>query len=244
MFKFILWINNIFPNNILCKFLWKYYWNRFWERERLTEKEQMGVLAEKSEIKGSERAELIEAIASQSPFDSLLEVACSCGQNFFTLAPMFPKVSFSGIDRDKEAVEEGRVLLEKNNISNVELTLTDARDLSMFEDNSFDVVISCAFMLYIWPDDVEPVLKEMFRVAKRKIIIMEQHQVHPEDNQKYIGTYYHFKQSYPGYWLRDYKELFKKYVSVDKIKIKKIPNPRFITEQWDKYASLVEVDVN
>ena len=101
MFKFILWINNIFPNNILSKLLWKHYWKRFWEREHLIEKEQMGELAQKSEVKGSERAELIEAIASQSPFDSLLEVACSCGQNFFRLAPMFPNVEFAGIDRDK-----------------------------------------------------------------------------------------------------------------------------------------------
>jgi len=240
MFKFILWINNFFPNNIL----WKHYWKRFWEREHLIEKEQMGDLAQKSEVKGSERAELIEAIATQSPFDSLLEVACSCGQNFFTLAPMFPDVKFAGIDRDKEAVDEGRLLLERNNISNVQLTVTDARDLSMFEDNSFDVIISCAFMLYIWPDDVESVLKEMFRVAKRKLIIMEQHQVHPEGNQKYIGTYYNFKQSYPGYWLRDYKELFKKHVTEDQIKINKIPNPRFVTEQWDRYASLVEIDVS
>ncbi len=204
----------------------------------------MGDLIQKSEVKGSERAELIEAVASQIPFDSLLEVACSSGQNFFTLAPMFPNVEFAGIDRDKKAVDEGRLLLEKNNISNVKLTVTDARDLSMFKENSFDVVMSCAFMLYIWPDDVEPVLKEMFRVAKRKIIVMEQHQVHPDGNRKYIGTYYNFKQSYPGYWLRDYKQLFKKYVSEDKVKIKKIPNPCFVTEQWSEYASLVEVDVS
>jgi len=239
MFKIMLWLNKIFPNNII----WKHYWKRFWEREHEIEKEQMGQFAQESQVKGSERAELIETIAAQSPFESLLEVACSCGQNFFTIAPMFPEVSFSGIDRDKKAVEEGRALLSKNNISNVELAVTDARDLSMYEDNSFDLLISCAFMLYIWPDDVESVLKEMFRVTKRKIIIMEQHQPHPDRNQKYIGTYYNFKQSYPGYWLRDYQELFKKYVDEDRVKIKSIPNPRFITEQWSKYASLIEVDV-
>ena len=239
MFKLFLWLNSVLPNNVL----WKHYWKRYWQREWDMEKEQLGALAQDKPILGSERAELIELVAAQYPFDSLLEVACSCGQNFFTLAPMFPQSKFFGIDKDVQAVEEGKKLLNKQNISNVELLITDARDLSMYQNKSFDVVISCAFMLYIWPDDIKSVLNEMFRVAKRKIIVMEQHQVHPESNQEYIGTYYNFKQNVPGYWLRDYKELFKKYVSEDKIKIKKIPRPRFVTEQWNEYASLIEVEV-
>lgn len=205
------------------------------------EKQHLGDSAPIRPIEGSERAELIEAIVSEHPFDSLLEVACSCGQNFFTLAPIFPEVKFCGIDRDEHAVNEGKRMFA--NQPNVSLAITDARDLSMYQDKSFDLVISCAFFLYVWPDDVAPVLQEMFRVAKRKIILMEQHQPHPEGNKNYIGTYYSFKQKVPGYWLRDYKELFARYVPAEKIKIKKVPAPRFEVEQWQSYASLIEVEL-
>lgn len=220
----------------------KYFWKRFWQKEQAMEKHYLGENAPEKPIQGSERAELIEAIVAEYPFSSLLEVACSYGQNFSTIAHLFPDIHFSGIDKDERAINEGRRLFA--NQENVSLAVTDARDLSMFQDKSFDLVVSCAFFLYVWPDDVAPVLSEMFRVAKRKIILMEQHQEHPAGNKSYIGTYYSFKQKVPGYWLRDYKELFSKYVATEKIKIRKIPNPRFEVEQWGRYASLIEVDLS
>lgn len=205
------------------------------------EKKHLGQNAPKIPIAGSERAELIETIVKEYPFKSILEVACSYGQNFYTLSPLFPDVQFVGIDRDQLVVEEGRKILSSR--PNVSLSATDARDLSMFADKSFDLVVSCAFFLYVWPDDVGPVLSEMFRVAKRKIILMEQHQPHPQDNKNYIGTYYSFKQKVPGYWLRDYQELFARYVGDGKVKIRRVPRARFEVEQWKEFASLIEVEL-
>jgi ubiquinone/menaquinone biosynthesis C-methylase UbiE len=219
------------------------YWDSHWRKERELELRELGPRAPQSDIAYSERATILESIVEQYPFESLLEVACSWGQNFFTLSEFFPDTRLVGVDRDEQAIEYGKNLFSSRKVGNISLHVTDARDLSMFEDSSFDVVVSCAFFLYVWPDDVESVLNEMFRVARRKILFMEQHKPNPLGNENYIGTYYNFKQDVPGYWLKDYEALFRHYAPSSKLTLTKVPNPRWPQEQWASYAHLIEVEL-
>jgi len=246
--RFLLFIQVFLPR-FLTKPLWSFFWKNYWQKQRKIELQELGAEASEKIFAGSERAEVLEKIVSEYPFESMLEVACSWGENFYALSELFPSdkfpnMQFAGIDKDEKAIEYGKNLFASRGVKNVSLHLTDARDLSMFEDNSFDIVVSCAFFLYVWPDDVRAVLDEMFRVARKKLIFLEQHKQNPKGNQNYIGTYCNYEGEMPGYWLKDYKSLLSKYLPESQITIQKIENPRWPQERWGEFASLVEVNLN
>jgi ubiquinone/menaquinone biosynthesis C-methylase UbiE len=242
MLKILFSLKRILPRFLFAP-IRRYFWRVYWAKEREVEKRELGKEAPDGPVLDSERAVLLEKIVDQHPFEALIEVACSWGQNFFTLSEFFPDTPFVGIDRDEEAIAYGRNIFASKGRDNISLHLTDARNLSMFEDKSFDLVVSCAFLLYVWPDDVAPVLREMFRVGRRKIILMEQHKPNPPGNKNYIGTFHNFKLQVPGYWVRDYQELFLQYVEAPKIKLTKVKNPRWPQEQWKDLAHLIEIDL-
>ena len=219
--------------------LWAAYWRVFWERERA--EEVASVPNPPSEpIAGSERAILIERIAFSYPFSSLLEVGCSVGQNFFTLATLFPSVQFRGVDVDTNRIAEGNRMLEAQGIHNVSLELGDATALTECPDASVDMVVSCAMFLYLDTAQTKQALAEMLRIAKKKVIIMEQHIADElADREQFVVR----PGRSDGYWLRNYQAALGELDSGLNVQISKIPQPRWPAERWKELAYLIEIDL-
>ena len=217
------------------------FWKKYWSNVEGSERERLGVNA--LPLRGSERAVLIEAVCDASPFESLLEIGCGHGQNFIFLAPLLPNTKMLGIDISDASVRGGNELITNLGLINISLVRDDCRNLSRFADKSFDCTICSGFLLYVGPELIERVLKEVTRISKRRIIILEQHLENPNFDQQHLGV--HVAQPPPrqGYWLRDYRKLLEGIVKPEQIRITKVLHPIWEAEQWKQYAHLIEVSL-
>ena len=108
-------------------------------------------------------------------------------------------------------------------------------ELSKFPENSIDVVFTDAVLLYIGPDKIAKVIKEMLRVARRRIVVLEMH-VNQDLTQKDLFT--------KDGWLRDYEALFRKSASHKRITVEKLPVGMRTSGRWSGYGHIIEIDLS
>ncbi|OHA70176.1 MAG: hypothetical protein A3F15_00350 [Candidatus Wildermuthbacteria bacterium RIFCSPHIGHO2_12_FULL_40_12] len=208
---------NIFGSKI-DEIYWnfRHIFNSSWAKKYISEES----------ISHPHRKFLIEKIAAHFPFQSCLEIGCASGPNLFLLAQKFPGVSFYGIDISNNAIKEGKRFLEDRKIKNVTLINSRADNLKFLKDKSIDIVFSDAILIYIDKNKIKYILKEMTRIAKKLIIILEL----CADRVSY----------YDGHWIHNYKSLFRKLISNKKIKISRIPKEIW-DGSWKKQGCIIEV---
>lgn len=177
---------------------------------------------------------LTDAIANFKP-SSILEIGCNCGPNLRILAKIFPEAKILGIDINPEAVQKGNELFKQESLLNVVLTECKADELLRFNDHSFDIVFTDAVLIYLGPDKIEKVIKEMLRVSSKAIVLMEWHDFESKHNP--LGKY-------KRHWVRDYKTLLKEFVSADKIRIKKLPDNLWTDKNWQRFGAIIEASLN
>lgn len=175
---------------------------------------------------------LIERISEFSPFENILEVGCNCGPNLYLLGKKFPNTDIKGIDISPLAIQRGKEWLTQEGISNVKLLACKADELERFQDKSFDLVFTDAVLIYIGPDKINKVIREMLRVSRRGVILLEWHCFESKCSP------YGF---YVGYWVRDYMNLLKKFVPKEKISIIKLPEDLWLDENWQRYGGVVKI---
>jgi len=183
-------------------------------------------LSEKS-MNLSYRKFLINKISEYFPFGTILEIGCASGANLYLLSEKFPKAKLYGIDISKKAINVGRQYLQKNNIKNIFLEPRGTENLKNFGDKSVDIIFTASVLIYVAPDEIELAIKEIFRVAKKAIILCESH----ADSPDFL---------YADHWIYNYELLLEKYISKEKIKITKPPE-----NLWDgnlsKYNYIIEI---
>ena len=184
----------------------------------------------------SHRPFLLEKIAAFYPFNSILEIGCNCGPNLHLLAGKFPDVEIAGIDINPEAIEKGKQLFTSEGISNVSLSVGKADLLEQFPDKSFDIVLTDAVLIYIGPDKIKKVLREMLRVTRRALILLERHRFEADGKDPQgLGIYSQ------GLWIRDYVALLKQLVVAERIRVTKLPEN--VWPGWEGLGAIVEVSV-
>ena len=218
------------------------YWRHFWEREAQEEERSRGIPSTLP-IAGSERAVLAEAIGDSFPFSTLLEFGCGYGQNFFTIAKQYPRAELVGFDINGQQVREGMNLLHTHGLRHVTLVEADAKNIERFSDNTFDLGICCGFMLYLGPDIIEQVCREMLRVCRRRILLMEQHVSGLPVAQEILGLQVRDEPRGFEYWIRDYEKLFAHVSPKSRTTATKVPYPRWIVERWQEDGHLITVDI-
>ena len=174
---------------------------------------------------------LIQKLYKYNPFNGLLEIGCNCGPNLYLLAKAMPEVKMQGIDINPRAIQKGRELLAAADINNVNLTIGRADELAQFADKSFDVVFTDAVLIYIGPDKIEKVIKEMLRLSRLAPILLEQHD--PDASIK--GEYRH------GKWIRNYIGLMKQFVPEKNIKITRLTAEQWEDRDWQTMGAIIEV---
>lgn len=145
---------------------------------------------------------------------NILEVGCNIGQNLYRIGLEFPKTQLAGVDVNKRAIQEAKVVLPE-----AILHVDDATSL-VASDRTYDVILYDAVLMYV--KDINKALDEAVRVARQVIIILDWE----SEKQKKIG--YSIARNYR-------KLLEKRGLKVESIKItkKQWPNPK-----WIKYGQL------
>lgn len=166
----------------------RHFFNKRWAEKYISEES----------LKNHQSQFLIEKISAYAPFKSVLEIGCASGPNLYALSGRFPDAQFFGVDISKKAVEVGNAWMNDHGVKNVKLFTGKADKLERFPDKSIDIVLSVATLIYIGPDKIDRVIKEMIRVARKAIILIEW------NSEK--------EHSYEfDHWAYDWKTMFKKH---------------------------------
>lgn len=192
------------------------YWQKFWENR------DTGDWIEKhwGTFGHPHRQVLSRLIGAFEPFESVLEVGCSVGTNLAVLRSVWPELkdlNLAGID-----VNEGVIATAKEHLPAVEYKVGSVLDIP-FDDNSFDVVLSDAMLMYVDQKDIKKAMKEMDRVAKKGILLCEWH----KERSSYVDDH----------WAHPYAKLLRDMgykVTTQKITEETWPEPG-----WKKNGSFV-----
>jgi len=201
------------------EFYWRFrhiFQNREWAQRYLSDES----------LRHPHRKLLIDAICRFEPLESVLEIGCASGPNLFFLSERLPHAKLYGVDISKKAVQVGTELMKEKNIRNVFLTCRKADDLSPFRDKSIDVVFTAATLVCIGPDKIKAALREMTRVAKKAIVLLEWH----TDSNTSV---------YEDHWAHNYEKLFGEIAPQAEIIKTKIPENIWPGE-WSKFGYIVE----
>lgn len=234
----ILGLRGILPSALYLA-LRKAFFSCLWKKEEGLAKKGLG--EHHPTIANSERAVLIEHLVEAYPFASLLELGSAFGKNFHILAPLFPNVTMLGIDADVSIIPGANAYLHERGLLNAKLSHGRMEELSHIPDKSFDIVYTSASLLYVPANAIELVVSNMLRIAKKRVLILEQHVENNYYKDQARGVFVQGQGSEQGFWLRDYMKLLSQFVPQEKIVLTKISNPIWPTEQWKQHAYLIEV---
>ena len=174
------------------------------------------------------RVLLLKELEGFSPFTSVLEVGANCGPNLYVIAKKFPNIVVRGIDINPTAVEMGNALLNKEGIRNAKIFTGPAGDLSQFADKSFDIVFTNAVLVHVGSDKIEEVIREMLRVAKKALVLIERHRELAADPR---GLGVRAEYTYPCDWDRNYRALLRRFIPENNISLYKVPKEIW-TDEW------------
>lgn len=198
----------------------------FWEFRHFLDKKWSESYISNESLNHPHRQLLIDKISNNFPFQSVLEIGCASGPNLYLLSQRFLGAKFYGIDISKKAIKEGQKFFDQKRIKNVSLENGSIMNLGNFEDRSMDIVFSDAAILYIGPDKIKLVLAEMMRIAKKAVVLCEQH----TDGDSF----------YNNKWVHNYKDIIKKIAPEAKINFTKIPEDIWAGD-WAKYGYVIEI---
>ena len=197
----------------------RHFLNKNWAKSYISE----------SAINHPSRQLLIQAITKHIPLKSVLEIGCASGPNLYLLSKKLPSTKLYGIDISKKATEFGTDWFNKKGITNVVLSYGKADNLNSFSDKSVDVVFTDATLIYIGPDKIDAVVKEMMRVARKAIVLIERLS---EENYSYQLDH----------WAYNWENLFNKYDEVEKYSLTKITDEIW-SGDWAHNGYLIEVSI-
>lgn len=182
------------------------------------------------------RSLIFKNISGFLPLDNILEIGCNCGPNLYLFAKEYPHIQIVGIDINPIAIQIGRELFAKEGISNVNLFIGKADELSEFQDKSFDIIFTDAVLMYIGPDKIKKVMREMLRISRRALILLEWHIESQDMDRRGLGVYYQ------GSWTRNYVNLLNNCCSPPKeIHLTKIPKQIWPNKNWENFGYIIEV---
>ena len=182
-----------------------------------------------------------------------MEILTTCGAGFIgsRLAEMLEKKNgvivldhldsyydAKGLLVARIAVQKGNEWLKQEGISNVKLLVSRADELKQFPDKRFDVVFAGAVLLYVGPDKIGQVMKEMSRITRTKLLLLEYFNEDMDKNSQGLGIYC------GCYWKRDYVALLKQFIPnfpEDRIHISKFPEDLWSPAEGG--GTLIEFDM-
>lgn len=120
-------------------------------------------------IEATNRRKFIAQLVNNNNIGSVLELGCNDGVNLHYILEKCPSIKACGIDICENAIQYGREV-RKNT---ADMQVCSLYDLSRFEDKSFDVVFTCGVLGHIQESKVQPVVRDMVRIARHHTFHIE-----------------------------------------------------------------------
>ena len=173
------------------------------------------------------RSQIVEAVSSFSPVDSVLEVGCASGANLVCLRERLPGTQLIGIDINRHAITTARRHFAARGDKNIRLLAGRADRLTDIPNASVDVVLTDAVLMFIAPDRIHDVVAELGRAARKGLVLNEYHFA-GETAGRFDG----------GRWVYDIVALLAQQLPHARIQTRK---STFTGGTWDCYGTLIEV---
>ena len=173
------------------------------------------------------RSQIVEAVSSFSPVDSLLEVGCASGANLVNLRERLPDTRLIGIDINRHAIATAQRHFAARGDKNIRLLAGRADRLTDIPNAGVDVVLTDAVLMFIAPDRIHDVVAELGRVARKGLVLNEYHCA-GETAGRFDG----------GRWVYDIVALLAQQLPHARIQTRK---STFAGGAWDVYGTLIEV---
>jgi len=178
-------------------------------------------------IAHSHRDQIVAAVAQFGSVSAVLEVGCASGANLIRLRAALPETFLAGVDINREGIRVAKSYFDMENDSYIELMVGKADQLDGVADQSVDVVLTDAVLMFVTPDQIEQVIEEFVRVSRKGVVLNE----YFEEGQmkgRFEG----------GRWIYDFPALVRKVVPQAVITIS---NSAFTGGLWDECGKLIEV---
>ena len=137
----------------------------------------------------------------------------------------FPNIVLAGIDGQKERIE-----IAVGKMGNIQLVVGNVKDLP-FQDNSFDVSLADAVLYQNNTEDIKIILREMIRVSRRYVFLVETHSEKKEYTVKFIE-----------YNVQDYKKILKEVGLINPLFIK-ITKDIWPGQPWEYWGYLIRAEI-
>jgi ubiquinone/menaquinone biosynthesis C-methylase UbiE len=173
------------------------------------------------------RQMIVDALRGMK-FTQLLELGCASGPNLIRITKEFPGVQVGGIDISADAIETARGILPPNAVLDV-----GSADNCFFADKCTDVVLADACLIYLGPEKIDQVMKEMRRVARKHVVLVE---FHEPSWWRRLAVWWK-----SGYFAYDYEKLLKKHGFWD-IEIKRIPEEVW-GYPWSTFGAVITAKI-
>jgi trans-aconitate methyltransferase len=140
-------------------------WSRWWADRKCDWAHAYG-----STVNHPHRDLVLRSLESLRPFGSVFEFGCATGPNLVRVARRWPDTVVGGFDVSADAVAEAKRTLPNGHFS------VDSVMSSFYSDQSSDVVMSDACLIYVSDRDIRRALGEMHRMCRRGIVLCEMHE--------------------------------------------------------------------
>lgn len=129
----------------------------------------------KASIEHPHRKVIVDEL-KQIEWENLLEIGCNCGPNLYLIDKEFPKALLYGVDPSVDAITQAKQWMPQ-----VAWEIGTAQKL-YFSNKSMDCILIDAALMYVPPDEINQVMDEIDRVAKKLVIIVERFSETDENN--------------------------------------------------------------
>lgn len=141
---------------------------------------------------------IIHALKSLEPFESVFEIGCNAGPNLLKIREEYGfKVDLFGCDVNEDAIERADL---QNEMFMVEV---EPGDNLAIDDKNIDIMLCDAVLMYADPKSMRKIAKEIDRVTKKGIILVEWWSSKDELKDHHWARYYpdYFPNFYLEKWL-------------------------------------------
>lgn len=168
---------------------------------------------------------LITGLLGTFSWTSLMEIGVGGGANLANILRNLKGKQLGGVDVNEDAIE-----LCRKQFNGGVFKVGPADDL-MMSDKSADVILSDMTYIYVGPLEIHKCIKEVRRVARKRVLLCEFHETNP-----FKRLYYYFKS---GYFFHNWPKLLKKYGFYD-INIIKLPKDAWPGGLQEKHCYLIQ----
>lgn len=163
---------------------------------------------------------IVDEVGKLEDINRILEIGCNTGANLIRIHEVYPKINLVGVDVSDRCINKAREYLPT-----AFFKVCDYHVLP-FPDNYVSCCLADAVLMYSNPDQIEQAMKEIDRVTKKYVMIVDRW--NRSEKGKRNGNV----------WMRNYSLILRKLgYSVKKFKIEPQSWPNSVG--WQKYGVVV-----